>query len=62
MDDLKANAGEPTEKPYHNEDDPKFVADYLEYTKQSTKFMNRNRYKFEFYNSKLSTFYMTYIP
>ena len=62
VEDLKANSGEPTEKPYHNEDDPKFVADYLEYTKQSTKFMNRNRYKFEFYNSKLSTFYMTYIP
>ena len=62
IDELKANSGEPTEKPYHNEDDPKFVADYLEYTKKSTKYMNRNRYKFEFYNGKLNSFYMTYIP
>ena len=62
VEDLKANSGEPTETPYHNEDDPTWVADYLEYTKKSTKYMNRNRYKFEFYNSKLSGFYMTYFP
>ena len=62
MDDLKANAGEPTEKPYHNEDNPKYTYDYLEYTKKSTKFMNRNRYRFEFTNNKLQGFYMTYIP
>lgn len=62
MDDLKANAGEPTEKPYHNEDNPKYTYDYLEYTKKSKKFMNRNRYRFEFTNGKLQGFYMTYIP
>ena len=62
IDDLKANAGDPTEKPYHNEDDPKFIADYLEWTKQGKKYMNRNRYRFEFYNYELRNVTITYFP
>ena len=62
IDDLKANSGEPTEKPYHNEDNPKYIYDYLEYTKKGKKFANRNRYKFEFTNGELKGFYMMYIP
>ena len=62
MDDLKANAGEPNEKPYHNEDDPSFVPDYLKWSKKGTKYMNYNYYNFQFYNGKLRNFYMTYIP
>ena len=62
IEDLKANAGDPTEKPYHNEDDPKFIADYLEWTKQGKKYMNRNRYRFEFYNYELRNVTITYFP
>ena len=62
IDELKANSGEPNEKTYHNEDDPKFVADYLKWSKQGTKFWNNNYYDFEFYNNQLRNFYMTYIP
>ncbi|MBR4915053.1 MAG: hypothetical protein IKZ42_07235 [Clostridiales bacterium] len=62
IDELKANSGEPNEKTYHNEDDPKFVADYLKWSKQGTKFWNNNYYDFEFYNNELRNFYMTYIP
>ncbi len=62
IEDLKANSGEPNEEPYHNDDDPDFVADYLRYTKKGTKYMNYNYYNFQFYNGKLTNFYMTYIP
>ena len=62
IEDLKANSGEPNEKTYHNEDDPKFVADYLKWSKRGTKFYNNNYYDFEFYNGELRNFYMTYIP
>ena len=62
IEDLKANAGDPTEKPYHNEDDPKFIADYLEWTKQGKKYMNRNRYRFEFYHYELRNVTITYFP
>ena len=62
MDELKANSGEPTEKPYHNEDNPKYTYDTLEWTKKGTKFMNRNRYEFSFTNGVLKEINMTYIP
>ena len=62
IDELKANSGEPNEKTYHNEDDPKFIADYLKWSKQGKKFYNNNYYDFEFYNGQLRNFYMTYIP
>ena len=62
IEDLKANSGEPNEEPYHNDENPDFVADYLRYTKKGTKYMNYNYYNFQFYNGKLTNFYMTYIP
>ena len=61
MDELKANSGEPTEKPYHNETGSN-VYDKLEWTKKGTKFMNRNRYEFSFKNGAFSEVDMTYIP
>jgi len=62
IEDLKANSGDPTEDPYHNDDDPKFIADYLEWTKKGTKYLNRNRYRFEFYNYELRNVSITYFP
>ena len=62
MDELKANAGDPTEKPYHNEDNPKNIYDTLTWTKKSTKFMNRNRIEFDFKNGELREVTMLYIP
>ena len=61
MDELKANSGEPTEKPYHNETGSN-VYDKLEWTKKGTKFMNRNRDEFSFKNGAFSEVDMTYIP
>ena len=61
MDELKANSGEPTEKPYHNETGSN-IYDKLEWTKKGTKFMNRNRYEFSFKNGAFSEVDMTYIP
>ena len=43
LDELKANSGEPNETPYHNEDNPKYIYDTLEWTKKGTKFWNSNR-------------------
>ncbi|MBR4404053.1 MAG: hypothetical protein IKT10_02975 [Clostridiales bacterium] len=62
IEDLKANSGDPTEDPYHNEEDPKFIADYLEWTKKGTKYMNRNRYRFEFYNYELRNVSISFYP
>ena len=61
MDELKANAGDPTEKPYHNETSSN-VYDKLEWTKKGTKFMNRNRIEFSFTNGVFKEVDMTYIP
>lgn len=62
IEELKANAGEPTEKPYHNEDNPKYIYDTLAWTQKGKKFMNRNRIEFEFRNNELREFTMFYIP
>lgn len=62
IDDLKANSGEPNEKPYHNEDNPKYIYDTLEWTKKGTKFWNSNRISFRFTNGELKEVSMTYIP
>ena len=62
MDQLKANAGEPTGRTYHNEDNPKYIYDTLEWTKKGTKFMNSNRYTFEYTNGELKNVVITYIP
>ena len=61
MDELKANAGDPTEKPYHNETSQN-TYDKLEWTKKGTKFMNRNRIEFSFTNGVFKEIDMTYIP
>ena len=61
-DELKANSGEPTEKIYHNEDNPKYIHDHLEWTKSGTKYRNKNRFKFEFMNNELTGITMEYIP
>ena len=61
MEDLKANSGEPTEKPYHNETE-KNVYDKLEWTKKGTKFYNSNRIEFSFKNNVFEEIDMTYIP
>ena len=62
LDELKANSGEPNEKPYHNEDNPKYIYDTLEWTKKGTKFWNSNRISFRFTNGELKEVSMTYIP
>ena len=62
MDQLKANAGEPTGRTYHNEDNPKYIYDTLEWTKKGTKFMNSNRYSFDYTNGELKEVTITYIP
>ena len=62
LDELKANSGEPNEKPYHNEDNPKYIYDTLEWTKKGTKFWNSNRISFRFTNGALKEVSMTYIP
>ena len=62
MDQLKANAGEPTGRTYHNEDNPKYIYDTLEWTKKGTKFMNSNRYSFDYTNGELREVTITYIP
>ena len=62
LDELKANSGEPNETPYHNEDNPKYIYDTLEWTKKGTKFWNSNRISFRFTNGALKEVSMTYIP
>ena len=62
LDELKANSGEPNETPYHNEDNPKYIYDTLEWTKKGTKFWNSNRISFSFTNGTLKEVSMTYIP
>ena len=62
MEQLKANAGEPTGRTYHNEDNPKYIYDTLEYTKKGTKFMNNNRYSFDYTNGELRNVVIVYIP
>ena len=62
IDDLKANSGEPNENARHNDDNPDFVFDTLEYSRESKKFYNKSRYRFEFTNGKLRYVTMTYIP
>lgn len=61
MESLKANAGEPTEKPYHY-DTEKHVYDKLGWTKKGTKFMNSNRIEFSFKDNEFEEVDMTYIP
>ena len=62
LDELKANSGEPNETPYHNEENPKYIYDTLEWTKKGTKFWNSNRISFRFTNGALKEVSMTYIP
>ena len=62
MEDLKANSGEPNGRTYHNEDNAKYIYDTLEWTKKGTKFMNSNRYTFEYTNGELKNVVITYIP
>ena len=62
LDELKANSGEPNETPYHNEDNPKYIYDTLEWTKKGTKFWTSNRISFRFTNGALKEVSMTYIP
>ena len=62
MEDLKANSGEPNGRTYHNEDNPKYIYDTLEWTKKGTKFMNSNKYSFDYTNGELKNVVITYIP
>ena len=62
MGDLKANAGEPNGRTYHNEDNAERIYDTLEWTKKGTKFMNSNRFEFNFVNDEFREINMTYIP
>lgn len=62
MEDLKANSGEPNGRTYHNEDNAKYIYDTLEWTKKGTKFMNSNRYTFDYTNGELKNVVITYIP
>ena len=61
IDELKANSGEPTEKPYHY-DTEKNTYDTLGWTKKGTKFYNSNRIEFSFKNNVFEEINMTYIP
>ena len=61
MEELKANSGEPTEKPYHNETSTN-VYDKMGWTKKGTKFYNSNRIEFGFKNNEFEEIDMTYIP
>ena len=62
MEDLKANAGDPNEKVYHNEDNPKYIYDTLDYTQKGKKYANKNRYSFDFKNNALRKVTIFYIP
>lgn len=61
MDQLKANAGEPTEE-RHYDGDNDYYSDTLEYTRESTKYIGDSGYSFEFTNGKLNYITIEYLP
>lgn len=61
MDDLKANAGEPTEEKHYDGDDG-YYTDTLEYTRESTKYIGDSGYSFEFMKGELYCVTIDYQP
>ncbi len=61
MDDLKANAGEPTDSSHYDGDDGYF-SDKLEYTRDSSKYIGDYGYSFEFTKGKLQYITIDYMP
>ncbi len=61
MDDLKANAGEPTEVK-HFDGEEGYYTDTLEYTTKSTKYYGDSGYTFEFTKDELKYVTIEYLP
>lgn len=61
MDELKKNAGEPTDTSHYDGDDG-YYTDTLEYTRKSTKYIGDSGYKFEFTNGQLRYITIEYLP
>lgn len=60
-DELKAQAGEPTEFKNYTGDN-NYVSNTYEYTRESTMYYGDWGYKFEFINGELKYMYITYMP
>ena len=61
IDDLKANAGEPTDSRHYDGDDG-YDTDTLEYTRESSKYIGDYGYTFEFMKGKLNYITIEYTP
>lgn len=61
IDELKANAGEPT-KVDHYEADGGYTSDTLEYKYESSRYLRPGGYDFDFVRGQLNAVHMQYIP
>ncbi len=61
MEDLKANAGEPTDTKHYDGGDG-YYTDTLEYTRPSTKYYGNSGYTFEFTKGQLNYITIEYLP
>ena len=61
IDDLKANAGEPTEND-HYEGDGGYTSDNMHYEYESSKYFSEGGYQFNFIKGVLDNVTITYIP
>lgn len=61
MDELKANAGEPTDSSHYDGEEG-YYTDKLEYTKESTKYLHDGGYTFEFMKGVLQYITIEYMP
>ena len=62
LDELLANVGREPDENRHYDGENGYYTDTVSYTKSSTKYFNKNRYRFEFAKGVLSYFTMTYMP
>lgn len=61
MDDLKANSGEPTEND-HYEGDGGYTSDNMQYEYESSTYLSKGGYQFNFIKGVLDNITITYIP